>query len=767
MRKKFTMLLASLLVCAGVMKAEVNSELISKIITIGEDVTTLAEGQWYILYNHNRNACVSEETSAFKMRAIPVNDDMGENVAGKLFKLAKAETEGQYYIESGNGLYFNFVENNTSSVSEEPVAYKVTTIGENAGHFCIQHATDNWVADGQEKDNNFVCWGSSVPTAAGGNNCYHFKPVSLTAVSLADVTYNYYVGEELKHTEVVTKQLVGSAFNAPSFGFVTFTAPEGEVAAEGNVVNLQCTLDAAPLSFSTVENPVWQTVEMHRYASFRIWNYTGDAVVSVTEMGADKMGVVEDSKLWCFVGDHFGFKIYNKAAGFDVTLNATSGNPKVGLAVDGNDEWFFAKSSASNEANACCFTSRGVTYMNRNGQGKIGYWSDADNGSTCYFTDPSATFQPAAETFSTFLQDFELPEGTPENAAGIYRFTEEQKNVFLEGVSAEPTSVEDMQTLYALANEIKETAAITSGYYFIKGTGTGNNDNWFVTYDNNQLKAIEENLGAKHVWNFVTCEDGYKLQSCNLGKYANALASAPSVTEFTSDYASGAKFTFSNDGYARFTIKDGNNGVMRTENQGAINKWAGETNETWYLVPVTELEISINEFASICLPFDVEVENATAYAIESVEGTAAKLIEKEDIPAGEGAILAGSGTAKLILTEAVSDWNNNMLEGTTVATDIEGDAYVLAKPEGKSIGLYRANLTDGKFLNNANKAYLPATAVTGNAPMFSFDRGEGTTGIENSGLNVENSALIYDLLGRRVEKMEKGIYIVNGKKVIR
>lgn len=41
-----------------------------------------------------------------------------------------------------------------------------------------------------------------------------------------------------------------------------------------------------------------------------------------------------------------------------------------------------------------------------------------------------------------------------------------------------------------------------------------------------------------------------------------------------------------------------------------------------------------------------------------------------------------------------------------------------------------------------------------------------TTGIENSELKIENSDVIYDLQGRRVEKMEKGIYIVNGKKVI-
>ena len=46
------------------------------------------------------------------------------------------------------------------------------------------------------------------------------------------------------------------------------------------------------------------------------------------------------------------------------------------------------------------------------------------------------------------------------------------------------------------------------------------------------------------------------------------------------------------------------------------------------------------------------------------------------------------------------------------------------------------------------------------------DESGETTGIENSELKIENSDVIYDLQGRRVEKMEKGVYIVNGKKVV-
>ena len=76
------------------------------------------------------------------------------------------------------------------------------------------------------------------------------------------------------------------------------------------------------------------------------------------------------------------------------------------------------------------------------------------------------------------------------------------------------------------------------------------------------------------------------------------------------------------------------------------------------------------------------------------------------------------------------------------------------------------------------RAYLSMTARDGSPVKVSDealrairfraigDESGETTGIENSELKIENSDVIYDLQGRRVEKMEKGVYIVNGKKVI-
>ena len=321
----------------------------------------------------------------------------------------------------------------------------------------------------------------------------------------------------------------------------------------------------------------------------------------------------------------------------------------------------------------------------------------------------------------------------------------------------------------------------TEGFYFIKATGTGNNANWYISYQNNKdmwasALADGERLGAKHIWKFEECEDGFKLKSCNLNKYAklgdaSALSGGPS--QFEPIFENASKFVFTSAGGDKFSIKDGANNVVRTENGGAVNYWSSETNETWQLVPVCEIEVSVNEFASICLPFAVAVEGATVYAVEGTNTTHAILTEKDDIPANEGAILAGSGTAKLtIVDNATSDWGANKLMGTTVDTYIAGDAYVLANG-GNGIGMYKpllnkdADGNEGKthFKNNTNKAYLPIASGQALSANLRFDFG-GTTGVEEVEIRNESKE-IYDLTGRRVNEITKaGVYIVNGRKIL-
>ena len=286
-------------------------------------------------------------------------------------------------------------------------------------------------------------------------------------------------------------------------------------------------------------------------------------------------------------------------------------------------------------------------------------------------------------------------------------------------------------------------------------------------------------MGIKHVLQFVKDGENIKLNVPNLGKNVQLENADSNKGSASSIVDGGSNFTVEIGNSANIIIK-GDGQVMRTENNGAVNYWWGDTNKTWNIIPATEVEVSINEFASICLPFAVEVENATAYAVENTttEGYV-MLVDKEDIAANEGAILAGNGPATLtIIDEATANWSANKLEGTTVDTYIEGDAYVLANG-ANGIGLYGAKLNmdaDGNkvgeetgthFKNNANKAYLPMPANAEGIKSYSFRFGEGTTGIEE--VKTENGEVkaIYDLTGRKVEAITSpGIYIVNGKKVL-
>jgi hypothetical protein len=158
-------------------------------------------------------------------------------------------------------------------------------------------------------------------------------------------------------------------------------------------------------------------------------------------------------------------------------------------------------------------------------------------------------------------------------------------------------------------------------------------------------------------------------------------------------------------------------------------------------------------------------ENIEAFAVTAINDGYVTLTEIENtIPANTGVILKATeaGVYNFAITEAV-DAVENLLAGTVIATVVDGPAYVLGNVDG--IGLYNAKLTDNKFLNNGYKAYLPKTAGANlTASFYGFDW-NGTTAIEN--VEAENASnVIYDLAGRKVNAVERGIYIINGKKVL-
>ena len=187
--------------------------------------------------------------------------------------------------------------------------------------------------------------------------------------------------------------------------------------------------------------------------------------------------------------------------------------------------------------------------------------------------------------------------------------------------------------------------------------------------------------------------------------------------------------------------------------------------------PSYSLSVSDAGWATMFLGFDAAIPADVEAYIVKTEGLGADKVTLTEIagtiPANTGVIVkAEQGNYEFNYSaENVADVAGNLLKGSVADENIEGEAYVLGVVEGV-VGLYKAEAAGTSWKNNANKAYLPMSAVANkSAQFFGFDW-NGTTAIEN--VEVENEVkAIYDLTGRRVEAITApGIYIVGGKKVL-
>ena len=149
--------------------------------------------------------------------------------------------------------------------------------------------------------------------------------------------------------------------------------------------------------------------------------------------------------------------------------------------------------------------------------------------------------------------------------------------------------------------------------------------------------------------------------------------------------------------------------------------------------------------------------NLTGDAIEMTE------ISDRIVVSGQGVVLK-STSASITMTRTnaapAGDFSGNSLTGTMSRLTNPGNAYVLNKGTN-GVGFYRL-ASSGTI--GANKAYL---TYSGSLVREFFLFEDDATGI-NEELRVRNEeSSIYNLAGQRVQKMQKGINIVNGKKVLK
>lgn len=229
--------------------------------------------------------------------------------------------------------------------------------------------------------------------------------------------------------------------------------------------------------------------------------------------------------------------------------------------------------------------------------------------------------------------------------------------------------------------------------------------------------------------------------------------------------AAGAVFRYNENGYFRYYKNGGQNAVYLYKRTLTAN-YSLDVHET-----VTVGKTGYATYASDN-DLDFTDSNIKAYIAKAKDdGTGVTFDRVYKVPAGTGVLLYKDGgtTEEIPVTaESIDEIENNVFvrgTGATVAS-VVGNMYnyILNKVDNV-VGFYKAA---GQKVAK-NRAYIQVKSASLAKDFISMpgfdDSTTGVTEVNGSGLMVNGP--VYDLQGRRVEKPGKGLYIVNGKKVLK
>lgn len=174
---------------------------------------------------------------------------------------------------------------------------------------------------------------------------------------------------------------------------------------------------------------------------------------------------------------------------------------------------------------------------------------------------------------------------------------------------------------------------------------------------------------------------------------------------------------------------------------------------------------SAAHYGTFCAPFDVTIPvGVQAFTISGIDKNGILTLEQQST--------ISAHTPVIVYSESASDINavqfgvatagnptSNYLTGVYTDTEAPVGSYVLQNQGGR-VGFYQVQAGTQPWVR-ANRAYL--TPASPNVKAFYMD---DATAIQTVEELLSGKAEIYDLAGRRQQKLQKGINIVGGKKVL-
>jgi hypothetical protein len=288
---------------------------------------------------------------------------------------------------------------------------------------------------------------------------------------------------------------------------------------------------------------------------------------------------------------------------------------------------------------------------------------------------------------------------------------------------------------------------------------------------------------AAYMITLIKIDDNvYKISA--QGKYVGAQSAANNPFPCNADDAGGETFSFSdvNSTYLGLGCLVGKNSYNNGDYSGALHcngvkrvvNWnpAGEAS-WWTITPAASIERTFDESGYLTLnyPFNIEkpsgVEFYDATGISSGEVTMTAV--SGNVLAANHPVIAyrsaKKGTVAFNITTDAGTVKpgNSILEGTLApaAPANKSIAYILVGTTAADTRFAKLDENDATI--KANRAYL---IYPGGSSVRELGLNFGVTAIKGVAEGVQKQDSVFDLQGRRVEKPSKGLYIVNGKKVL-
>ena len=370
---------------------------------------------------------------------------------------------------------------------------------------------------------------------------------------------------------------------------------------------------------------------------------------------------------------------------------------------------------------------------------------------------------------------------SPGTTEGVYTFT---MPAF--GVTVNATAVEHVEVVtsdYVLAT------SITSGKSYVIASGVGGTVQVMAEQKNNNRGAVEATISngvlkVSEEYEFVietaSSENasGYSIYDPDVKGYLYAAASDKNYLKTQTDLNDNGIWAITiNPTDASFSVvaQGANSRNVMQYNSGStlFSCYATASQSPVYLFEKVESFVPTVQTVTVTdagyatfvaeknleIPTDVQVK---VFAV-TVEGSYASLQPiVGNIPAGEAVLVkASAGDYNFLSAQTADPISGNNLVAATTDVTADGTQYVLANG-ASGIGFYQA--TSGSTIP-AGKAYLVVTAA-GVKPFYGFE--DDATGIEM--VNGQSSMVndpIFNLAGQRLQKMQRGINIIGGKKVLK